>query len=251
MKIWIKTILILFVITVFSVVTIMTVKYIDDITTLPDGFTVTAHSGSEGTTDNSVEFLKKAIELNVPVLEIDITFRRDGTPVVIHKDVAGDSEGMLLDDAIRYISENSETVRVNLDLKSVANLPAVIEILDNYGMRERCFYTGVELRFVDAVRSDGRLPYYLNYSFNKFKRNSRKEHERILAVVKDSGAIGLNCNQKLANRNLVAMFHENGLLVSYWTANSEKDMKKLLIIAPDNITTRYPVMLTELVNEKN
>ena len=59
MKTWIKTILILFVITVFSVVTIMTVKYIDDITTLPDGFTVTAHSGSEGTPDNSVEFLKK------------------------------------------------------------------------------------------------------------------------------------------------------------------------------------------------
>ena len=251
MKTWIKTILILFVIIVFSVVTIMTVKYIGDITALPDGFTVTAHSGSEGTPDNSVEFLKKAIELNVPVLEIDVTFRRDGTPVVLHKDVAGDSEGLLFDDAIKFISENSDCVRINLDLKSVANLPGIIEILDKYAMRERCFYTGVESRFVDAVRSDGRLPYYLNLSFNKFRRNSRKEHERILALVKDSGAIGLNCNRKLANRNLVAMFHENGLLVSYWTANSEKDMKKLLIIAPDNITTRNPVMLTELVNDKN
>ncbi len=250
MKTWIKTILILFVIIVFSVVTIMTVKYIDAVTTLPEGFTLTAHSGSEGTPDNSMEFIKKAIELNVPILEIDLTFRRNGTPVIIHKDAAGDSEGLLFDDVIKYISENSDSVRINLDLKSVANLPGVIEILDKYGMRERCFYTGVDQRFVDAVRSDGRLPYYLNLSFSKFKRNSRKEHERILALVKDSGAIGLNCNRKLANRNLVAMFHENGLLVSYWTANTEKDMKKLLIIAPDNITTRYPVTLTKLINEK-
>ncbi len=215
---------------------------------LPDGFTVTAHSGCEGTPENSMEFIRKGVEINAQILEVDVTFRADGTPVLIHKEQADADEGLLFDEAVRYISENSDTVRLNLDLKSTANLPEVVRILDRYGMRERCFYTGVNADFVEAVRADGELPYYLNTTITRWKKHSPKELNAALERVKKSGAIGINCSLKYASKEMVELFRENGLLVSYWTANSKKEMIKLLNIAPDNITTRRPVFLNEIKN---
>ena len=215
---------------------------------LPEDFTVTAHSGCEGTPDNSMEFIRKGVEINAQILEVDVTFRADGTPVLIHKEQADADEGLLFDEAVRYISENSDTVRLNLDLKSTANLPEVVRILDRYGMRERCFYTGVNADFVEAVRADGELPYYLNTTITRWKKHSPKELNAALERVKKSGAIGINCSLKYASKEMVELFRENGLLVSYWTANSKKEMIKLLNIAPDNITTRRPVFLNEIKN---
>lgn len=214
---------------------------------LPEDFTVTAHSGCEGTPDNSMEFIRKGVEINAQILEVDVTFRADGTPVLIHKEQADADEGLLFDEAVRYISENSDTVRLNLDLKSTANLSGIVEILDRYGMRERCFYTGVNADFVEAVRADGELPYYLNTPITRWKKHSPKELNAALERVKKSGAIGINCSLKYASKEMVELFRENGLLVSYWTANSKKEMIKLLNIAPDNITTRRPVFLNELI----
>ena len=215
---------------------------------LPEDFTVTAHSGCEGTPDNSMEFIRKGVEINAQILEVDVTFRADGTPVLIHKEQADADEGLLFDEAVRYISENSDTVRLNLDLKSTANLPEVVRILDRYGMRERCFYSGVNADFVEAVRADGELPYYLNTTITRWKKHSPKELNAALERVKKSGAIGINCSLKYASKEMVELFRENGLLVSYWTANSKKEMIKLLNIAPDNITTRRPVFLNEIKN---
>lgn len=214
---------------------------------LPEDFTVTAHSGCEGTPDNSMGFIRKGVEINAQILEVDVTFRADGTPVLIHKEQADADEGLLFDEAVRYISENSDTVRLNLDLKSTANLSGIVEILDRYGMRERCFYTGVNADFVEAVRADGELPYYLNTPITRWKKHSPKELNAALERVKKSGAIGINCSLKYASKEMVELFRENGLLVSYWTANSKKEMIKLLNIAPDNITTRRPVFLNELI----
>ena len=46
--------------------------------------TITAHSGAFGTPDNSLEYVKKVLEEHCEIFEIDVTFRPDGTPVVIH-----------------------------------------------------------------------------------------------------------------------------------------------------------------------
>lgn len=250
MKRGVKAVFILCIILIFilSAVAVMRNRFYSNAFELPDGFTVTAHSGSEGTPDNSMEFLEKCIELNVQVLEVDVTFRRDGTPVLLHKDVADNGEGVLFDDAIKYISENSDTVRVNLDLKSVANLAEAVRIVDKYSMRSRCFYTGVGEGFVEAVKRDGGgLPYYLNLELNMFRKYFNSEIISAVDKVRAAGAIGINCNHKYVFAKLVNIFHNNGLLVSCWTANTQTVMRKLLSMSPDNITTRCPVMLTRLI----
>ena len=215
---------------------------------LPEGFTYTAHSGCEGTPDNSMEFLQKAVALGVPVLEVDVTVRNDGTPVLLHAETAGSDEGLLFSDAVRYLSENSDTVRVNLDLKSVSGLEEVVRILKKYKMQDRCFFTGVESNNSQTVKIDAPgIPYYLNAELNIMRLEDEGYLRSIASEVHRSGAIGLNCNYKYASKKLVEVFHEEGLLVSFWTADNKIVMRNLLTMSSDNITTRNPILLASLL----
>ena len=69
----------------------------------------------------------------------------------------------------------------------------------------------------------------------------------LVEKVKKAGAIGINFNYKSASKELVKVFHENNLLVSIWTVDNEYNMYKILSFAPDNITTRHPDKLSEII----
>lgn len=219
---------------------------------LPAGFTVTAHSGCEGTPDNSMEFLKKCVEINAQVAEIDVTHRKDGTVVMIHKELAENNEGILFEDAIKYLSENTDTMKFNLDLKSFDEISKIVDIIEKYNIRERCFFTGVEESQTEIVKSQGRgVPYYLNVKFVPLKKHNKAGLYEAMKKVQRCGAIGINCNYAFASKEMVKLFRENGLLLSFWTANTKRVMKKLLVLSPDNITSRLPVTLRELIDSKN
>ena len=53
-----------------------------------------------------------------------------------------------------------------------------------------------------------------------------------------------------ASKKMVEIFHKEGLMVSVWTVNKEKDMHKVLPLGCDNITTRQPTKLIEIKNSK-
>ena len=71
----------------------------------------------------------------------------------------------------------------------------------------------------------------------------------LVEKVKNAGAIGINFNHKSASKELVDIFHENGLLVSIWTVNNKLKMRRILTFAPDNITTRKPDKLSKFVKK--
>ncbi len=213
---------------------------------------VTAHSGAENTPENSLEYLQMCIRNGFETAEVDVTFRDDGTPALKHADSAGEQEGILFADAIALVASSSETLRLNLDLKAVDNLPAVVAVLEEHHMLSRCFFTGVKEQWTEKVRTDtdGKVPYYLNYNFAFWKRHIPSCRHGALRRVRDCGAIGLNCRHRLATHALVELFRKNGLLTSFWTVNNERDMRRVIATAPDNITTRKPLQLLEILNEK-
>ena len=55
---------------------------------LPEGFTVTFHTGFLDTEENTGEGVAKAVELDAQVIEVDVTFRDDGMPVLQEKTAA-------------------------------------------------------------------------------------------------------------------------------------------------------------------
>lgn len=203
--------------------------------------TVTWHAGAMDTQPNTLESIELATKNNAEIIEIDVTFRPDGTPVIIHSDSPAQNEGILLEEAIKILSKGNS--RVNLDLKSTANLPAVDEIITRYQMMSRAFYTGVFEDWIDTVRANSTIPFYLNYPINE-----TENAQTVADKAKKLGVIGINSNFNGVTKEFVDNIHNNGLEVSLWTANTEEEMLRCIVTNPDNITTKRPDLLNAILN---
>ena len=212
---------------------------------LSKGFTYTAHTGCVDTKDNSLEAIEAGAKYGADIVEFDLNFLPDGTPVLSHDKPKG--KEVTLEEAFKKISEY-ENLKVNVDIKNVQNLKAVYPLAQKYGLENRFFYTGVTTEFLEAVRKDSpEAPYYLNFNVEKPKKQTPEYLQSLVDEVKNCGAIGINFNKDNATKELVDIFHENGLLVSIWTVNKEKEMYEVLHLAPDNITTRNPDKMQDIL----
>lgn len=216
---------------------------------LPAGFTVTAHSGAYNTPDNSLEFVKRVLAEGCGVIEMDVTFRPSGVPVIVHDGAPKETEGVLLAEVFSLIAQ-SPAPRMNLDLKSTVNLPAVDALLREYGLFARAFYTGVGKDWAPAVKAASAVPYYLNLDVSKAARTDPAAADALSETVLSFGAVGLNVHYDCVSALNVSSAHAHGLLASLWTANNEQAMLKCLAMAPDNITTRHPDKLKALIERK-
>lgn len=198
--------------------------------------TVTYHAGALGTPDNSVESVKKALECKAQVIEVDVSFRPDGTPVMIHKDKPAETEGVLLEETLKLIGKAAKTM-INLDLKSTANLPAVDALIEKYGLSARAFYTGVFESWCETVDKNSAIPYYLNYSPSTAEK---RNPQLVINKIRACGAIGLNSNYHYVSAHLVETLRKNGIPVSVWTLNNLHTIRKFKKINPANMTSRRP-----------
>lgn len=212
------------------------------------GITVTCHAGAMNTEDNTVSSIEKVVHLGAEIVEFDVSFRPDGTPVMIHKEKPESTEGELIYKALAVVAESS-ICKINLDLKSTANLPELERLIKEYGLFDRVFYTGVDENWVDAVKANSTIPYYLNHAITEAQAADKAEAQAIADKAKALGAIGINSNFSGGSKLFTDIMHENGLLVSYWTPNSEADMLTVIGFKPDNITSKHPDMLADLLKK--
>ena len=214
---------------------------------LPKDFTITAHTGCMNTEENSIESMEKGIENGAKIIEFDVRFLSDGTPILAHDEPTGDE--LKLQDAFEFLAKHKE-IRANVDMKVTDNMMMVQSLAEEYGVLDQIFFTGIGVDFVDAVKEGSpKIQYYLNVSVEKSKNTDKEYLLSLVEQVKNSGAMGINFNYKSASKELVEVFHENGLLVSIWTVDDEYNMYKILSFTPDNITTRKPDKLNEIVKK--
>ena len=212
---------------------------------LSNSFTYTAHTGCINTTDNSIEAIEMGARYGSDIVEFDLNFLPDGTPVLSHDKPKGMEA--TLEEAFKKISEY-KNLKVNVDIKNVQNLKVVYPLAQKYGLENRFFYTGVTAEFLEAIKKDSfEAPYYMNVNVAKPRKQTPEYLEKIVKEVKDSGAVGINFNKDNATKKLVDTFHENNLLVSIWTVNKKRKMRKIISLKPDNITTRRPDKLQKLL----
>lgn len=212
------------------------------------GFTVTAHTGCEGTKDNSLEAIKKGYDSGADIVEFDVHFNSEGEPVLAHDYAADDS--VRLKDAFNLIAQ-CDGLRVNVDCKTVDNLKAIVNIAEECGVKDRIFYTGIEEKDVETVKRDTpEITYYLNKNIKLLKKSNKKYIRGLVDDVRKNGAAGLNISYKKVSKKMVEIFHEEGLEVSVWTVNTQAAMNKILPLGCDNITTRQPSMLMEVMKNK-
>ncbi len=214
---------------------------------LPEGFTVTAHTGCEGTEDNSLEAIEKGAQAGADTVEFDLRFDSDGQGILSHDE--GGENPVTLDQAFRLISEK-EKITVNVDCKTTDNLAEVYRLGEEYGITDRLFYTGIEEKDTEAaVTQTPQIPYFLNFKVDKSKKNDGEYISSLISLVKEKGALGLNINHGQCSKKMVEMLRAEGLQVSLWTANDVLTMLKCISYAPDNITTRHPSILIKLIDK--
>lgn len=213
---------------------------------LPESFTVTYHAGAMHTKPNTVNSAKAAIDADAQIVEFDVSFRPDGTPVIIHDSEPGNNQGVFLESALEVVAEHP-SCRINLDIKSMKNLGAVDELVRMYGLWNRVFYTGVFEDWVETVKSNSEIPYYLNHNITAIESKDLLAMNRIANLAKNLGAIGINSHFEFASKKFCEFMHARGLLVSLWTVNKPADMIKVLSYAPDNVTTKRPQLLRNII----
>ena len=214
---------------------------------LPENFTYTAHTGCVGTADNSLEAIEIGAKYGADIVEFDLYFTKDDEAVLSHDKPKGNE--VTLDQAFQKVSEYP-SLKVNVDVKSYGSLEKVVACAEKYNLKERIFFTGIFLKDVEAAKKAcPEIDYYLNCDIEKESKQTEEYLNTLVKTVKDSGAVGINCNYKNVTQDLVDAFRENGLLVSVWTVNEEKAMYEVLQLSPDNITTRNPDVLKTIIKK--
>ncbi len=211
------------------------------------GFTVTAHTGAFDTPENSLESVRAAVANNVEIIEIDIRQRPDKTLVISHDIVVMNNEGTPLSEVFALLQQDD--CLINLDIKETRTLDQLHDMLVEYNLISRAFLTGIDQLNVNAVKESAcaDMDYYLNCQPSRIKIFTDDYKQRILDLMEETGAIGVNCNYKYASATLSNLLHDNGYKLSVWTVNSTYEMKRILVIKPDNITTKEYAKLMSVI----
>lgn len=221
---------------------------------------VIAHRGywdCEGAAMNSVASMKNAYAVGAYGSEFDVHMTKDGTLVVNHDD---DIQGVVIEHAAyadlkdmklsngetlpslrQYLSEAKTLgdMRLVLEIKAHETpdmenrcVAEAVKEVSEAGLRERVDYISFSMNACEQVlKSDPTAAvFYLggDVAPNEIKAKG-------LAGVDYYGAVIFN------NPQWVERCHELGLKVNVWTIDNVQDMKKLVDMKVDYITTNKPV----------
>ncbi len=215
---------------------------------LPEDFTVTGHTGCMGEKDNSIEAMEAAVSAGAQIVEFDLNFTENKEPVLSHD--SPKENDVTLQEAFDFI-EKHPAVLANVDAKSTENLAAVQKLGEEHMILNQLFFTGIGEEDVKAVQKDcPKIPYYLNVDVDKKKVSDKDYLEELAMKVILSGAVGINMHKRAVTKELCDFFHQKGILVSVYTVDSEYEIYRVLSAGPDNITSRDPDKIIEILNAK-
>ena len=213
-----------------------------------EDFTITAHAGAYSTPANTMKSLETMLEKGDAVIEIDVRCRPDGTVVMGHDIITTNNDGVELSSAFEAVKPHKD-VRLNLDIKDTRTLTPLHDLIVEYSMLDRVFLTGLDQGQAKyAAEHCPDVAYYINYVPSRIKIFSLDYQQKLITMLEETGAVGINCNYANACRTLSDVLHESGYKLSIWTVDSEYQMKRALVNKPDNITTNHPDKVQELID---
>ena len=214
---------------------------------------IIAHRGywkTDGSAQNSIASLVNADALKVYGSEVDIWLSSDGIPVVNH------DADIMLDGKKVSVQETPAATLRQVKLANGEPMPTVEEYLAAF---EKCGNTRLIVEFkthkkkeaedelaekvikmVHQVRKlDPAAPvYYLNGDLSP-------------RVIKSMGAAGIDYHFSVVKNNphWVKESHDLGLKVNVWTVNKAEDIKEMIDLKVDYITTDEPLLTRKLIEE--
>ncbi|MFJ2260468.1 glycerophosphodiester phosphodiesterase [Streptomyces sp. NPDC087844] len=211
--------------------------------------TAVAHRGDPyRVRENTIDSLRSALRRGADAVEIDVRLTRDGVPVLLHDDtlrrlweqdrplrslsadeVRGLTSGGIptLEEALKATDEG----RLMVDLPGPADARAVRRItgvVRDFGAEERVYYCAGAAAMLAVRAAEPAAEIALTWT------SLAPPRPALLDALRPRW---LNYRFGLVNRDLVGRVHQDGYLVSAWTPDTRRSMRRLLDAGVDSITT--------------
>ena len=229
---------------------------------------VIAHRGywkAPGSAQNSIASILKADEIGAYGSEFDVILSKEGKLYVNHDrvfqgvDVYEESykvvrkvklnNGERIPLLPKYLktAKNDADIRLILEMKSLPSqkeedlaVDKIVEQVKRYDLLNRTDFIAFSLYACKAFRK--MLP-----EANVFYLRGDVDPKGI----KELGLTGIDYDKKVFKKHpeWVKEAHDLGLKVNVWTVNKEEDMKYLIGLGVDYITTDYPEVLQKIISD--
>ncbi|MEU3733625.1 glycerophosphodiester phosphodiesterase [Streptomyces sp. NPDC033538] len=217
--------------------------------TSPRDVTAVAHRGDPYLhRENTIDSLRSALDRGADAVETDVRLTRDGVPVLLHdetlkrlwqrdrplrslsaQEVRGLTAGRVPTLAEALAATGGS--RLMLDLPGGPDEHAVRRIVDvvrGCGARERVYYCAGPAAMLAVRAADPAAEIALTWT------TAAPPRPAVLAAVRPRW---LNYRFGLVDRALAERVHRDGHLLSVWTPDTRRSMRRLLALGVDSITT--------------
>ncbi|MEV6406808.1 glycerophosphodiester phosphodiesterase [Streptomyces bobili] len=211
--------------------------------------TAVAHRGDPyRVRENTLDSLRSALAQGADAVEIDVRLTRDGVPVLLHDETlkrlwerdrpllslsAAEVRG-LTEGGVPTLAEAlaaTEGSRVMLDLpgtREVRTARRVVDAVREAGAADRVYYCADATAMLAVRAADPSAEIAMTWT------TLAPPRPVLLAAV---GPRWLNYRFSLVDRDLAARVHREGRLLSVWTPDTRRSMRRLIDVGVDSITT--------------
>jgi len=217
------------------------------------------HRGAMGyAPENTLKSFRKALELNVDAVELDVYVCKSGELVVIHDDkIDRTTNGK------GYVIEKTLAELKSLDAGEGENVPLLSEVLD---VIDRQIKVNIELKGAGTAKpvyelieeyvknKSWKYDDFMISSFNHYELKVFKElnpHIEIGALITGIpiglaefagkvNADSVNLSIEFINQDFVDDAHKRGLNVYVWTVNDFDDIERMKELNVDGIFSNFP-----------
>lgn len=210
--------------------------------------TAVAHRGDPyRVRENTLPSLRSALERGADAVEIDVRLSRDGVPVLLHDATLKRLWGLdrplsvLSADEVRGLTEGGVPTlegaieataghRLMVDLPGATpeSVRTVVGAIADCGAAERAYYCAGARTMLAVRAADPAAEIALTWTTLAPPRRA------VLDAIKPRW---LNYRFSLLHRELAVQVRRQGFLVSAWTPDTKRSMRRLLDIGVDSITT--------------
>ena len=219
---------------------------------------ITAHSGADKRPDNSLEFVRYALESTADALEVDI--QKDpasGELIITHdRDLSG--QYPRLREVFALLAQHP-AMRINCDLKPAGLEWPVYQLAEEMGVTERLIYSGtVDVKTMKSRPQLVGVEVFLNLeeyvenlyvNYRDIPNFELTAAETICRVCKENGVRVVNVNYNLVTRRFIELLAAEGIGVSVWTVNDSEAIRYFLARGAYNVTTRSLAQALQLRSE--
>lgn len=211
--------------------------------------TAVAHRGAPyRVRENTIDSLRSAVQLGADAVEIDVRLTRDGVPVLLHDETLkrlweqDRPLRSLSSDEVRGLTAGGvptlmEALKETADSRIMVDLPGepddravrrIVDVIRECGAQERVYYCAGAPAMLAVRAAEPAAEIALTWTTVAPPRPA------LLEAVRPRW---LNYRFGLVDRELAARVHRDGYLVSVWTPDTRRSMRRLLDMGVDSITT--------------